>query len=778
MKKSTLYCLMVVLVFISLSSITYAQQNQHRYGKGRSLEVTDAHITGHVIDDVTGEHIPFVNIQIKGSSIGTTTDESGHFFLRCLPLGEHTLLFSMVGYTSEERVVTVKGNSTVELHVKMNEASFLIDNVVVTANKYETKQKQAVSIVNVISPLIFETTSSNNMAEVLDYQTGLRVEMSCQNCGVPQLRINGLEGQYSQILMDSRPIFSSLASVYGLEQIPTGMVDRVEVIRGGGSALFGANAIGGVVNIITKEPVRNFVNISNHTNYIGAKALDMNTTLNGSFVTSDSKIGVFLFGVHRNREAYDRDDDGFSEIPTLNSSTVGFRSYFKTSDYSKITAEYHHLGEFRRGGNNLDRPPHEADIAEQLRHNIDAGSVKFDYFTPDSKHFLSTYVSAQHIARESYFGTQQNLKAYGQSQDMTAVAGAQYRFSMEKFLFMPADLSAGAEYSYNKLHDQILGYHRDLHQQVHLYGGYVQNEWKNSVLSFLIGARLEKHSLIKKPVLSPRANLRYTPIENIILRVSYSSGYRAPQTYEEDLHVGAVGGEVSLISLDPNLKPEYSHSVSGSIDLYKRWGKWDTNLTLEGFFTQLNDVFTLEDQGHDAAGNLLLMRTNASGARVAGLNIEGKLSYRKLLGLQLGYTYQQSRYIDPVEWSNNSNIVPQTRMFRTPDSYGYALVNVNPLKDFSISVSGKYTGSMLVQHFAGYVAQDEEVKTNPFWDLGLKLAYEIPLYRFYTLEINAGVKNILDSFQPDIDKGVNRDAGYIYGPSLPRTYFVGLNFKI
>ena len=81
----------------------------------------------------------------------------------------------MVGYTSEERVVTVKENSTVELHVKMDEASFLIDNVVVTANKYETKQKQAVSIVNVISPLIFETTSSNNMAEVLDYQTGLRV---------------------------------------------------------------------------------------------------------------------------------------------------------------------------------------------------------------------------------------------------------------------------------------------------------------------------------------------------------------------------------------------------------------------------------------------------------------------------------------------------------------------------------------------------------------------------------------------------------------------------
>src|SRR5574344_704042 len=345
MKNSTLYCLMVVLVFISLSSITYAQQNQHRYGKGRLLEVTDAHITGHVIDDVTGEHIPFVNIQIKGSSIGTTTDESGHFFLRNLPLGEHTLLFSMVGYTSEERVVTVKENSTVELHVKMNEASFLIDNVVVTANKYDTKQKQAVSIVNVISPLIFETTSSNNMAEVLDYQTGLRVEMSCQNCGVPQLRINGLEGQYSQILMDSRPIFSSLASVYGLEQIPTGMVDRVEVIRGGGSALFGANAIAGVVNIITKEPVRNFFNVSNTTSFTEHGTYDISTNMNASVVSENQKAGIYLFGVQRNRQPYDRDQDGYSEYPLLGTTTLGFRSFFKTTDYSKLTAEYHHTTE-------------------------------------------------------------------------------------------------------------------------------------------------------------------------------------------------------------------------------------------------------------------------------------------------------------------------------------------------------------------------------------------------------------------------------------------------
>jgi outer membrane receptor for ferrienterochelin and colicins len=421
--------------------------------------------------------------------------------------------------------------------------------------------------------------------------------------------------------MDSRPIFSSLASVYGLEQLPAGMVDRIEVIRGGGSALYGANAIAGVVNIITKEPNRNSLSISNSSAFTQQGTYDINTSMNASVVAENQKAGIFLFGVQRNREHYDRDQDGYSDIPHLNSTTVGFRSYFKTSDYSKITAEYHHTSEFRRGGFGIDSlQPHESPLTEQLRHNIDAVSAKWDMYSADNKHFVSAYTSFQHIGRDSYFGTNYNPNAYGKSTDLVSVTGAQYRFSYPCGL-MNADLSAGAEYSYNQLRDQILGYDRNTLQKVHLGGGYVQNEWKNKEWSILIGGRLEQHSLLEKPVFSPRANVRYTPIDPIILRLSYASGYRAPQIYEEDLHVGAVGGEVSLISLDENLRPEYSHSVSGSVDMYRRLGKWDLNLTVEGFFTQLNDVFTLVENGHDANGNLLLTRTNASGARVAGLNI-------------------------------------------------------------------------------------------------------------------------------------------------------------
>ena len=773
-KKTLIFFSFVACLLASNMPILAQDHHHHHYHEKKS----DAHIAGHVLDAHTQEHLSFVNVQVEGTALGCLTDESGHFYLKNLPEGELTIVFSMMGYETEKRTVTLHRDTLIEMNVTIAETSFMIDNVVVTANKYETKQREVATIVNVIPPLIIESTTSNSMADVLNFQTGLRVEETCSNCGVPQIRINGLEGQYTQILMDSRPIFSSLASVYGLEQLPAGMVDRIEVIRGGGSALYGANAIAGVVNIITKEPNRNSFNISNSSAFTEKGTYDINTNMNASVVSENQKAGLFLFGVQRNRQQYDRDNDGYSDIPHLNSTTVGFRSYFKTSDYSKITAEYHHTTEFRRGGYGIDSlQPHESPLTEQLKHNIDAATAKWDMYTADNKHFVSAYTSFQHIARDSYFGTNYNPNAYGKSTDIVSVTGAQYRFSYPCGI-MNADLSAGAEYSYNQLRDQILGYDRNTLQRVHLGGGYIQNEWKNRQWSILVGGRLEQHSLLDKPVFSPRANIRYTPIEPIILRVSYASGYRAPQIYEEDLHVGAVGGEVSLISLDKNLKPEYSHSISGSIDMYKRFGKWDLNLTLEGFFTQLNDVFTLVENGHDAQGNLLLTRTNASGARVAGMNIETKIGFGHLLTFQAGYTYNHSRYIEPLQWSENPNIAPQRRMFRTPEHYGYFLCNIEPVKHFHIVTNGKVTGNMLVQHFAGYIPEDEEVTTPTFFEWDFKLCYDIPLYKHYTLEINAGVKNILDHFQSDIDKGMDRDAGFIYGPATPRTFFAGINLKI
>ena len=357
---------------------------------------SDANLVGHVLDKNTGEHLPFVNILLKGTTIGATTDLSGHYFIKGLPLGTYTVEVSLLGFQTENRTIHVEKGKTIELNFEIAESSVSLNDVVVSANRNETLRKESASLINIVDFKTFENTGSPTLAQGLNFQPGVRVENNCQNCGFQQVRINGLDGPYTQILIDSRPVFSALSGVYGLEQIPANMIERVEVLRGGGSALSGSSAIAGTINIVTKEPVRNSAEVAHTITGIGGfDSFDNNTTLNASLITDNHKAGVYIFGQNRHRSAYDHDGDGFSELPKLENQTIGFRSFLKTSTYSKLTFEYHHMQEFRRGGNRFDRPPHEADIAEQIESSINGGGLKFDYFFPNEKQKISLFRSEE-----------------------------------------------------------------------------------------------------------------------------------------------------------------------------------------------------------------------------------------------------------------------------------------------------------------------------------------------------------------------------------------------
>ena len=784
--RRKLFALTVVLLCASIASANTNTPSPDNYNISNNITTPndDSHrlrlgstsIKGHIIDKATNEHIPYVTVSVKGTTIGTVADATGHFTLRNLPDTEFTLVAEFLGYKSVEVAIPAKHDKNIDLSITLEEQSMSMDDVVVSATRNETNKRNTATIVNVTSHKIFDNTASTNLAESVRFQPGLRVENTCGNCGAVQLRINGLEGQYSQVLLDSSPIFSSLAGVYGLEQLPVAMIERVEVIRGGGSALFGSNAIGGVVNIITKEPLRNSLSLSHTTGISKDSALENNTPINGSFVSDDHRAGVYIFGMAKDRDAIDFNDDGFTDILKMESQTLGFRGYYKTSAYSKLTAEYHHIGEYRRGGDNIDLPPHMAEIAEDVRHKINGGSLRWSFFSPDARHNVDIYTSAQAITRNSYYGTGKDPNAYGLTKDLTWVSGAQYSYMFEKCLFMPAQFTVGAEYSYNDLNDHSIGFDRSILQTVRTAGMYLQNEWQSDKVNFVVGGRLDKHSMMEKIIFSPRANLRYSPIEDIGLRVSYSSGYRAPQAFDEDLHIDAVNNQSSIIELDPNLRPEYSHSLSASADLYHNFGTLQANLLVEGFYTILDDVFALAKTGEDEAGYIIQTRYNAAGAKVKGLTTELKLGIPNIFELQMGYTFQRSRYDEPEEWSES--VEAERRMFRTPDHYGYFTATADLARNLKASLFGNFTGHMLVPHSAGYIDADRNELTPSFWDMGVRIAYDVKLTQAISMEIFGGVKNILNSFQCDIDRGAFRDSVYIYGPMMPRSFFLGVNFKM
>lgn len=386
---------------------------------------------------------------------------------------------------------------------------------------------------------------------------------------------------------------------------------------------------------------------------------------------------------------------------------------------------------------------------------------------------VSLFSSVQHIDRNSYYGAQQDPDAYGKTKDLTYVGGATYTGKFSSMLFAPGTLTAGVEYQYNSLHDIMTGYNRDLKQDVKIGSLYAQGEWNINKVTLLAGMRLDSHNLIDNPIFSPRLNMMWKPKDNVQARLTWSTGFRAPQAYDEDLHVTAVGGEGVIIRLADGLKPEYSNSFSGSVDWTLYSGHFQFNILAEAFHTSLSDVFYLQNIGVDAVGNTVQERRNGSGAKVYGVNFDAKAAHGSNFFVQAGLTLQRSRYNELTTWSEDPEVAPVRDMPRTPDVYGYFTMNIQPVKRLDISLSGIYTGRMHVPHFG---EQDEMVHTPDFVELSSKIAYTFSLGHHLNMQVNAGIQNILNAFQKDLDRGTFRDSGYFYGPTQPRTIYVG--FKV
>ena len=766
MKPITHYCVLLISLLLSIKALAAA---------------SDANIGGHVLDGETGEHMAYCLVSIKDTRLATMTDASGHYIFRDLAPGTYTLEASFTGYKAQSQTVNATHGQSIEVNFELMPDAFMLDQVVVTSSKSQIKRRESPSLVSVLPGDIFNQVSACSLADGLSFQPGVRVENDCQNCGFTQVRINGLDGHYSQILMNSRPVFSALTGVYGLEQIPANMIERVEVMRGGGSALFGSSAVGGTINIITKDPMVNSAKISHSLTSIGPSgAFDNNTTVNASVVTDNSRAGMFIYGQSRNRDGYDHDGDGFTEIAQLKTQTIGTRAFLRPSDISRISGEYHTTHEYRRGGDNLKLQPHQAQVAEQTDHNIHAGELTLDLWPRNHRDHVSVFAATQVTHRQSYYGSDFDPDAYGRTSDAVITAGSQWIHPFDRLWFMPSELVAGVEYSYNRLHDVTLGYDHNLLQKVNIYSAYAQNEWRNARWGFLVGARVDKHSMIHNPIVSPRVNFRFNPSDRMNFRVSYSTGFRSPQAYDEDFHVAIVGGERVVTVLAPGLKQESSQSVSASADLYHRFGNVQTNLLIEGFFTDLRDVFALRQLDQpDAAGNAVLERYNGSGARVMGLNIEGKVYFSADYDVQAGVTLQQSHYKQPEHWSDNPDVPATRKMFRTPNTYGYLTGNARILPGLKASVSGTYTGRMLVQHLQGSGTPVDVAKiTRRFLDASIKFTYTMKFYNRVTADFSAGVANIFNAYQSDFDLGPMRDSGYIYGPALPRSITASVSLSI
>jgi outer membrane receptor for ferrienterochelin and colicins len=741
------------------------------------------------------------NVLIKDTTIGTLTNFDGEFSLRVNPT-KLIIIVSAVGFKNKEIVVDFTNQSSKSVEIELKEDILGLDQVVVTATRGHLNRKKAPVIVTVTDAKVLEATQSVSLSEGLNFQPGLRMETNCQNCGTSEVKMNGLGGSYSQVLIDSRPIFSALNSVYGLDQIPANIIKQIEVVRGGGSALYGSNAIAGTINIITKDPTENKFTIATNLGLIGGTAQDRSLLFNGTVTTEDYNTGIALFGMKRDRQAYDHDSDGYTEITELENTSFGFKAFNRPAERKKITAEFNANNEYRRGGNKLDELPFLANVTEQIESVVVIGGLTYDYLAPNLRDNYSTYISTAIAKNNNFYGglgsmdnesdrsptdeeIVESIEGFGKSKDITFVAGSQYSHNFKHFLKNSGTFTGGIEYKYNDIDDRKENpEYEPIIQTTRLLGVYAQQEWVvNKKFRLLGGLRADMHNLTKeKVVLNPRVNILYSIRKNLRWRTSYAKGFRAPQIYGEDVHAGLAAGEISRIRNSDDLISETSHSFLTSLDWSKELNNGDFSLVSELFFTQLQNAFALEQGPETSPGSGIFewIRTNSTGAKVYGLNMELKYAPNEKWIVQAGGTLQRSHYNDKIEWSEEELDQATKEFNKTPKAYCNFIITYAPNKEFQHNFSGVYTGPMQVQHLKGYILKDKLETSPSFFELNWKSSYQFYLddHQHTYLQIIGGVQNIFNSYQNDFDQGPNRDVTYIYGPQRPRTYFIGVKFGI
>ena len=746
--------------------------------------------------------VSFASVFTRDGSYGTLTDETGTFRLE-VPPGEVILSVRSQGYRTAFKTVQVSEGSSLTVDFVLVKDALGLDEVVISATRNRVERKSAPVVVSTIKPRLLTATQSISLADGLSFAPGVRVETNCQNCGFTQVRLNGLEGAYTQILLNSRPVFSSLLGVYGLEQIPTNTIERVEVVRSGGSALYGSNAIAGTVNVITKDPVLNTWEVGSNLALIGGEQPDRVLSFNTSVVADDLKSGITLFGTYRNRDAYDANKDGFTEIVELRNLTAGAKAFLNPTDRTRISLNLNAINEYRRGGDRLDLAPQFTDITEELDHDTFIGGADYEITSKDASERTQVYTSASHTSRKSYYGglgggrTPQDStlanNAFGSTRDLAWVSGVQFT----KILNGRDVLTLGAEYSLSNTTDQIPGYNRLIDQSVNALGGYGQYEWKpGEAFTALLGARMDyvqvdgdygvadirRASDIRQNAISPRLTLSYRVSESLRLRGGYARGFRAPQAFNEDLHIANVGGEPQFVILSEDLKTEYSNAYTASLNYSRSVDLFQLDVLLEGFYTALEDPFTQVSTGAVLPnGSILEEVRNGSGAGVYGANFEVGVSPDLKWQFQLGGTLQRSRYDEQQllfesDGTPGESDVVIDEFVRVPNLYGYLNAAWQPSEAFNVDVTGIYTGQMTVPRVISETGFLELNEVNPFFDLNLKLETHIDFSADFMITFSGGVKNIFNSYQDDFDVGPTRDSNYIYGPAAPRTWFMGITF--
>ncbi|MCE2613820.1 TonB-dependent receptor [Flavobacteriaceae bacterium D16] len=742
------------------------------------LVAQDNTITGTVVSE--GQAVPFANIFLKGTAFGTASNEKGVFEFRNIPDGTYILLVSSVGYESYRKRIEFQGGSeNILLNIILAPSAEQLDETVITGTLKPVNRLESPVPVEVYSPTFLKKNPTASLFDALQNVNGVRPQINCNVCNTGDIHINGLEGPYTLVMIDGMPIVSGLGTVYGLTGIPNSLIEQIEIVKGPASSLYGSEAVGGLINVITKHaPLAPEFSADAFITGWGEYNLDVGAKVSVGKKT-DLLLGVNYFNFD---VPTDENGDNFTDVTLQNRISVFQKWNIKREDSRIFSLAGRFFYEDRWGGEMQWTPEFRGgDVIYGESIYTRRWEILGKYQLPLKEKFLLSF---------SYNDHSQN-SVYG---DLPYLADQRIGFgqlSWDKALGKH-DLLIGSAVRYSYYDDSTpatANLRSNEPDRVWIPSLFVQDEIKmNPKVSVLTGLRYDydnRHGSI----LTPRGAVKWKLSDQDILRFNAGTGFRVVNLFTEE-HAALTGAREVVITEE--LEPERSFNFNLNY-LKKIYADSGTFIGLDAsvFYTQFSNII-LPD--YDTDPNQIIYN-NLDGKSVSqGISANLDLVFPNGLKFLVGVTLQDVK--------STENGLTQRQILTESYSGTWSVSYTFRSLDLSVDYTGNLYGPMRLP-LLGPLDPREEF--SPAWSIqNIQFTYDgLPGFQIY-----GGIKNLLDwtpnrgnpfiiarandpfdrqvvfdnsgSVVPTADNpfALTFDPSYVYGPNQGIRAFFGLRYQL
>ncbi|TAE72653.1 MAG: TonB-dependent receptor [Bacteroidetes bacterium] len=732
---------------------------------------------------ITSEKKPveLIEIGLKNTKIYTMSDSLGFFELKNIPEGEYIITINGLGFEKLEQKITLKNNENKQINFNLKSLSTenILEEVVISGTLKEVSKLESPVPIEVYTNAFFRANPTPSLFESLQNINGVRPQLNCNVCNTGDIHINGLEGPYTMVLIDGMPIVSGLSTVYGLTGIPQSFIERIEIVKGAASTLYGSEAVGGLINVITKKP-KNTPLVS--ADIFSSNWLDVNTDVGFKFDVNSKTSTLLGINYFNYQNKIDNNRDGFTDVTLQNRISVFNKWNFERKQKRQFNVAVRYVNEDRFGG---DMRWNKSFRGSNIIYGESIYTKRWELFglyqLPTTENINLQWSMNGHNQNSFYGTTSYNAQQY--------IAFGQ--LTWHKTLFNQHDFLLGAAYRYTYYDDNTPATAdengiKNIPSVIKLPGFFLQDDIKiNAQHRILLGMRYDYNSLYGN-VFSPRLNYKISSKNNLnILRISIGNGYRVANVFTED-HAALTGARKVVFA--NQLKPETSWN--SNINFVKKiYTKKNHSFGIDAsvFYTYFNNRI-IPDYLTDVNK---IIYDNLNGFSVSkGVSLNLDIELENGLKIIAGGTFMD------VTFTNNGI---KQRQLLTEKFSGVWSVNYYFSKiGLSIDYTGNIYGSMLLPLLG---ALDNRAGESPVWSLqNIQLTKKLKK----GFQIYGGVKNLLnytppansiarpfDPFDKEVQFDANGqaistpnnpnaltfDANYVFAPNQGIRFFVGLRWS-